>query len=391
MRRRVAMSATWRVRRSPYLSILVAVSLFGAACTSPEQSRLEIEGNEQPAAVPAAGDVDPQVAARLDEIVRRQHPNVRALLIGRRGRGVVENYYGRASWETYADVQGITRTVLSMLVGIAVGEQAISDLDSTVGQLLPRHVSARTSPEVRSITLRQLLTMTSGLAPDPPYNASPTWRLVADQGWVSGIVDGGTIVTPGVVLMPSSAAAHLLSAIIAESTGRPTLRYAQEKLFGPLGIAADAAFEPVISSMSAASYRRAGFAWPRDPQGYHLGFSHLKLTALDMLKLGQLYLDAGRWRGRQIVPAGYVRESTQPYASLATTATYGYHWWLTVEQGHHAFAARGFGGQLLYVVPDLDLVVAIICAVPVTGEPETATSMETLINRVVLRELDPPD
>jgi CubicO group peptidase (beta-lactamase class C family) len=109
-----------------------------------------------------------------------------------------------------------------------------------------------------------------------------------------------------------------------------------------------------------------------------------------MLKLGQLYLDNGRWLGRQIVPVEYVRQSTQAYATAATMARFGYQWWFTVAQGHNGFAARGFGGQLVYVVPDLGLVVAISCRTPAAEPVETATRMEALINRVVLPALEAP-
>jgi len=170
-----------------------------------------------------------------------------------------------------------------------------------------------------------------------------------------GILTHRAIVPSGTLLIYSSAATHLLSVILAEATGMTTLQYAREKLLGPLGIATDPALEPPAAAVDTAGYDRAGFAWPRDPQGYHLGFGYLRLTALDMLKLGQLYLDNGRWLGRQIVPADYVRESTQAYASSVTRASFGYQWWLTAAQGRSGFAARGFGGQLVYVVPDLGL------------------------------------
>jgi CubicO group peptidase (beta-lactamase class C family) len=96
----------------------------------------------------------------------------------------------------------------------------------------------------------------------------------------------------------------------------------------------------------------------------------LKLTARELAKLGYLYLKGGAWEGRQVLPAAYVRASTQPQVPTGRTVGfyegYGYHWWTTTEQGHQAFAAVGLGGQLIEVIPDLDLVVVM------TSEPSTA-------------------
>jgi CubicO group peptidase (beta-lactamase class C family) len=103
-------------------------------------------------------------------------------------------------------------------------------------------------------------------------------------------------------------------------------------------------------------------AWNTDPQGYQTGWSGLKLPARDLAKLGYLYLNGGRWDGVQVVPAGYVRASTQRQSQPPPSAGlhgYGYQWWVTSEQGHPSFLAMGFGGQFVQVVPDLDLVVVI--------------------------------
>ena len=101
-------------------------------------------------------------------------------------------------------------------------------------------------------------------------------------------------------------------------------------------------------------------AWPKDPQGYHVGGSFLRLPARDLAKLGYLYLNGGRWDGAQVVPADYVAASTQPQSDPSEgPGDYGYHWWVTNETGHDSFRAMGFGGQLIQVIPELDLVVVI--------------------------------
>jgi CubicO group peptidase (beta-lactamase class C family) len=212
--------------------------------------------------------------------------------------------------------------------------------------------------------------MTAGLPPDPTDGTPPS--LVRSTDWVRFVLSQHPATTPGSRFAYSSASSHLLSAIIADATGQPTLRYAQAKLFAPLGIASDDPFEPVFAPRNQVAYEGAGFAWPTDPQGYHLGYGFLKLTARDLAKLGYLYLKGGTWEGRQVVPAAYVRAATQTQVPTGGTfgplTGYGYQWWTTTEQGHQAFAAVGLGGQLIEVIPDLDLVVVMTSAEPSTAE-----------------------
>jgi CubicO group peptidase (beta-lactamase class C family) len=103
-------------------------------------------------------------------------------------------------------------------------------------------------------------------------------------------------------------------------------------------------------------------AWPKDPRGYHFGAGWLRLPARDLAKFGYLYLNGGRWDTTQVVPAEYVRASTQPHShppQLGPDEGYGYQWWTTSVNLHASFVAAGFGGQRIQVVPDLDLVVVI--------------------------------
>ena len=220
------------------------------------------------------------------------------------------------------------------------------------------------SPDTAAITLRQLLTMTGGLPGTPPGSFFDPFESSAD--WVDSILSTPLAQPAGQQFTYSNASSHLLSAIVTEATGRPALDYAREKLFDPLGIQSRPAATPVPEPDrdDLAAYDAVpGFAWSVDPQGYQLGYSNIKITAADMVKLGELYVNGGQWQGAQLVPAAWVAESTrsqlQPEDRLA--AGYGYQWWLGDAAGHPAFAAMGYAGQLIDVVPDLKLVVAVSC------------------------------
>jgi CubicO group peptidase (beta-lactamase class C family) len=258
------------------------------------------------------------------------------------------------------DVHSVTKSVMATLVGIALSEGRLHSLDDTLATLLPQHAGDM-EPTVSAITLRQLLTMTAGLPPDLPNGDPPT--SLSGPDWVANILQTGTVTPPGKAFAYSSAGSHLLSAILTHAVGTSALEYARPRLFEPLGIDTRKAFEPSIEDEAAiAAYDKANFAWPKDPTGLQIGFGTLKMAPRDLAKLGQLYLDGGQWNGRQVVPAAWVKESTTAQVgtqgtSFAFSENYGYQWWVTKEKGHDAYAAVGFAGQLIEVVPDLRLVI----------------------------------
>jgi CubicO group peptidase (beta-lactamase class C family) len=363
-------------------TLVAVVCVLAVACTERTGSPAS-ERDQQPVtawpthgwrtAAPQDAGMDPPVLAGIDHGARLPYPALRSVLVVRHGVLVVERYYHGATPATYFNVFSVTKSVTSALIGIALSEHALGSLDQPIGRLLAKHLPPNPDPRTRSATLEQVLTMTAGFPPDPTDGTPPSLVHAPASDWVRFVLSQHPATKPGTRFAYSSDGSHLLSAIIADATGQTTLRYAQAKLFGPLGIASDHPFEPVFAPRNAAAYERAGFAWPTDPQGYHLGYGFLKLTARDLAKLGYLYLKGGAWEGRQVVPAAYVRASTQRHASTGGTfgpyEGYGYQWWTTTEQGHRAFAAIGLGGQLIEVIPDLDLIVVM------TSEPGTAEDL----------------
>jgi len=324
-----------------------------------------------------AVDLEKRIQAFLDLDYSGSFDNIRAILVTAHGRPVFERYY-KSSASATSNVFSVTKSVMSVLIGIALDEGHLRGVDQTLAELLPAHAAAM-APQVKAITLRQILTMTGGLPADPPAGL-PGFTTTGD--WVASILRAGTEQPPGQGFSYSSAGSHLLSAILAEATGRSTLDYAREKLFTPLGIDTIPAAEPLAREESLPAYNRAGFAWPKDPQGHHIGFSFLKLTARDMEKLGRLWLNEGRWGGRQLVSVAWVDVSTRPQVLTAETPDrYGYQWWVTTADNHPAFAAMGSGGQLVEVVPDLDLVV-VVASADAVGNSGPATYLELVSTHI---------
>jgi CubicO group peptidase (beta-lactamase class C family) len=321
-----------------------------ASTTGPESG---VSAEEHVAAV---------VDAYLEGDATGAREDVRAVLVTVGGRPLLERYYD-SSAEATSGVFSVTKSVMSILVGIALDEGELGSVEQTLAELLPEYAAAM-APEVAGVTLRQVLTMTAGL-PQDTAGSNPLPFETADD-WIVAIVFGGLKGPPGEGFGYSSAGSHLLSAILVEATGRSVLDYAREKLFNPLGISTDPAAEPLAVEENLPVYEAASFAWPVDPQGLHLGHTYLKINAPDMAKIGQLMLDNGRWDGEQIVSTQWVTESTraQVATSSGPTGDYGYQWWVTTANGFDAFAAAGFGGQLIEVVPALRLVVVVSNTVP---------------------------
>ncbi|HYH11204.1 MAG TPA: serine hydrolase, partial [Thermomicrobiales bacterium] len=193
-------------------------------------------------------------------------------------------------------------------------------------------------PGVADITLLSLLTMTSGLQ----------WDWQTDYPWLEASDDpvaltlGQPIVAPqGEVYVYNSGGSHIIGLMVAAATGMPLEQYAQEALFAPLGITAH--------------------AWRRTPQGEVIGGYGLQITPPDMARLGYLYLREGLWVDAPLVAPDYVEQSTTVQSAGDPTGgtPYGYQWWVTDASGYEAFFALGYGGQYIYVVPALDLVVAV--------------------------------
>jgi CubicO group peptidase (beta-lactamase class C family) len=356
--------------------------VLAAACTSPDrqeatattQAAAPIQRDYWPTAgwrtaAPAEQGVDPAVLDDLDSIVPAGYPQVRSVLVVRHGYLVVERYWQGVKAGDGHDVRSVTKSFVSALVGIALRDQQLQSLDQTVEELLADHLPATADPRLRQVTVQQLLTMTSGLAGDDSSLGGDDQildRMAQSPDWVRHILSRRLDSTPGEDFAYSSASSHLLSAIVADATGQSTLAFARAKLFAPLGITADNALELTIrhwppTPAELGAYEQASVAWPRDPQGYHFGGAFLKLPARELAKFGYLYLNGGRWDGTQVVPADYVAASTRPQSyPSGGPGDYGYQWWVTHQTaGHDGFRAQGYGGQVIQVIPDLDLVVVI--------------------------------
>jgi CubicO group peptidase (beta-lactamase class C family) len=307
------------------------------------------ETNAWSSADPGDLAVDASALERIGEQIPAEFPYVRSLLVARDGRLVFERYYGGAAVDQVFEVYSITKSVTSALVGIALADGKLESVDQRLVDFFPGYAGAA-DPRVRRVTLGDLLTMRAGFLEEP---------IAASRNWIRTLMTRPLEHDPGTAFLYDSGSSHLLSAVLTKVTGEQAAALARERIFRPLGIT-------------------GGWQWPDDGQGVSIGGDGLSMRARDLAKLGQLYLQEGRWDGKQIVPAAWVRRSTRRHTSVGAPGQwYGYQWWVQDGPRGQAYAALGFGGQAIVVWPRLDLVVVL------TTAPRGQTDVRTIMRRIL--------
>jgi len=254
-----------------------------------------------------------------------------------------------------AKVNSCTKSYLSALFCIAMDRGIVPEADCPISEFFPKLLTDP-DPRKRNITLEHLLTMTPGFAWTEFGGRKSFPLMTRSEHWVDFVLEQPLSDEPGSRMEYSSGASQLLAAVLARTTGTTVARFAEEELFGPLGI---------------ADYR-----WETDPQGVHTGGYGLWLRPADLLGLGRLYLNQGRSGQRQLVSEERAIRSVRPAvpATAPNTGYYAWHWWADsfggapgkalLDEARAApsfdyFYARGYGGQFAYVVPALDVVVVL--------------------------------
>lgn len=273
---------------------------------------------------------------KLGDIIQTDYPHVHSLVVIRHGYLVFERYYAGYEYNKKHEIRSITKSIISALIGIALKQGYLNSLDQKVADLLPEYFGEQTDTRKHDITLRHLLTMTSGFECDDDSNF---WLIRTHADWAAATLEFPLIDEPGKRFMYDSAAMHLLSVILTRQTGMNAFQFAKTHLFEPLGISVK--------------------KWPADPQQNSEGAAGLALTPRDMAKFGYLYLNNGSWNGEVIIPEWFVRESTQKQSEGGNPepANYGYLWWVMANFKPFAYCAAGYGGQYIFVIPEHDLII----------------------------------
>jgi CubicO group peptidase (beta-lactamase class C family) len=301
--------------------------------------------------------------------------NIHAALIVRNGKLIYERYFagedkawatslGRVAYDATMrhDLRSITKSVTALLFGIAMDRGWVRSLDEPVFTFFPEYAELKTA-EKQAISLRHLLTMTAGLAWNEqiPYSnpANSERRMIDAADPYRYVFEQPIARTPGAAYAYNGGLTALLAAILAKLAGQPIDLFAKEALFDPLGI--------------------HDVEWIRWPNGTPNAVSGLRMRPCDLARIGQLVLDQGEWNAKRIVSPGWIADSTSAHVNGEGLFFYGYQWWLgrslARRQEIKWISAMGYGGQRMYIVPSLNLVVVVMAGLydnpvlqPVVGE-----------------------
>jgi CubicO group peptidase (beta-lactamase class C family) len=293
-----------------------------------------------------------ELLADLELEIKARYKDIDALLVVRRGYLVLERYYNGFGQEDTHLIASVTKSFISALIGIAIDQGYIEDVEQKVLDFFPEYSPGVHEYLKRQITIRHLLTMTAGFQwrSGPRANEQLIDRLRRSKDWVAFILDLPVRERSFGKFQYNSAASHLLSAIITRSTGICAEEFAADHLFDPIGI--DQLINDMQHTFSQADVFRNRSVWPKDPQGNSIGGWGLLIKPRDTARFGHLYLNGGHWDGEQVVPEKWIEDSISPQ-----TPGYGYQWWLREVNGVFTFSAAGQGGNHIFCIPQKDLVV----------------------------------
>ena len=242
------------------------------------------------------------------------------------------------------NVQGVAKGILSALIGIAIDKGYIESVEQPILEFFPERTIENLSPDKQAITLEHLLTNSSGLAcrDSYRYDHQGLISMTSSSDWVQYMLDLPMAEEPGTRFEYCNGASLLLSAIIKETTGMSAFEFAEEHLFGPLGI--------------------SDVDWPSNFQGITIGWGDLRIGPHDLAKIGHLYVNEGLWDGEQVVSSEWVEASTRKHIFAGTVRNgYGYLWWVS-RTGIPM--VTGATGKQLFLMPEKELVVVFIADLP---------------------------
>ncbi|KAA9006971.1 serine hydrolase domain-containing protein [Histidinibacterium aquaticum] len=260
-----------------------------------------------------------------------------AIAVSHRGEIVLEEAVRGPSLSTPANIKSVSKSVVAALLGAAIEDGAVPSVEATLGEVAPALIPSGADPRVSDLTMEDLVTLRAGLerTSGPNYGG---W--VASGNWVADALTRPFVAEPGGRMLYSTGSFHVLGAALTEATGESLLALARRQLGDPLGIEIP--------------------PWTRDPQGYYMGGNQMALTPAGMIRFGELYRLGGAWEGARVLPAPYVDATFEPVATSPWSGLgYGYGWFTGLTGGRRFGLARGYGGQIVFVMPEAALTIAI--------------------------------
>jgi len=308
----------------------------------------------------------------FDFIRSSPHPDFRAIMVTKDGKLVMEEYFN-SFWRTNIhDIRSAGKSITSMLAGVAMEKGLFKPTDKVVDFFPEYKTIKNASAEKSAITVADLLVMSSGLASDDDLDDSPGAEgyMTDTEDYVKFSLDLPMDFKTGERWAYSSVVAFLLGAIVENTSGESLATFARKYLFGPIGI--------------------TNFYWHKSPKGRNTGMGNIYLEPRDLAKLGQVMLDDGQWNGQQILSKAFVKKSFEKSFDISHTDPrahgYGYMWYLAEvaikgQKINYVFAS-GNGGNKIFIIPSLDMVVTTMSSAYGTpyGQGRSHKVLEYILN-----------
>jgi CubicO group peptidase (beta-lactamase class C family) len=293
----------------------------------------------------------------MEQVISKSYNNIGGIVVLKDGKTQFESYYHDCTARSTLHVFSVTKSIISILIGIAIDKGYIQSINQNVLDFFPDYVVKSGEKTIQKVRLKDLLTMTAPYK----YESEPYAEYFASDNWVNSALDllggNGTI---GDFRYTPLIGPDIFSGILVNATGQSVLDFAKEYLFSPLDIHMEGSVVFHNQEEQLAWYQEIQTkGWVADWNGVNTAGWGLSLTPMDMAKIGQLYLNGGMWKNQQVIPAWWVKESTQEHSRCNEyNLSYGYLWWI-LDEKEQSFAAMGDGGNIIYVNQKKEMVVAI--------------------------------
>lgn len=293
--------------------------------------------------------------AEMEAIVAADYSNMAGMVIMKDGKAVYEKYFCGCTEADRIHVFSVTKSILSILIGIALDKGYIHSVDQKVLEFYPEYTVKKGEKTIQNVTIKDMLTMTAPYK----YKFNLYTKYFTSMDWVKFSLDvlGGKGQV-GEFRYAPIVGPDILSGILERAAGQSVFEFAKEYLFAPLGITVERTITFHSKEEQMAFYKATDIScWVAGPTGVNTAGWGLTLSPMDMAKIGQLFLNGGMWNGNRIVSEKWVSDSTSEQSRWKQRdLPYGYLWW--IDKQDNGYAAMGDGGNIIYVSPDKNMVVA---------------------------------
>lgn len=346
------------MRKLKVCLLIVLLIGTGTACNAQNENNTTTEPAHKKREVRSA--VSNKIRSEMEAI-----GSVRSLLVQQNKQLLIEQYYHEMQPDKKMNTKSASKSIIGLLIGIAVDKGIIESVNDPISMYLPGYFKEIDNSTKEEITIKNLLTMTAGLE-TTSFGNYGAW--VTSNDWVAYALNQPVVEELGGDQIYSTGNSHLLSAVISEASGMNTRAFANKFLFDALNIELG--------------------GWTQGPQGYYMGGNNLALSSEAMLKIGQMVLNGGVWNGKQIISEEWIEASLQSYShSDFNPYYYGYMWWNREVGGYQTYFAWGYGGQYIFIIPELNAVTVITSSLDTATQNSYKETVFNVLNEYIIQEV----